>query len=148
MKNDKCYKNVMNMDKIEAYFKNSYNFYKLAIEILTYSQVNYSDTAIHLMDKYINLELACVHTDYFDKEDMMEAIVDMDQCKNGMNWTDASWILEKYVSKMEFFCKRFGYPIYEIDTELESDTDTENTEFENEIVYSSESELLDDDDVE
>jgi hypothetical protein len=133
------------MDKIEAYFKNSYNFYKLALEILTYSQVNYSDTAIHLMDKYINLELACVHTDYFDKEDMMDAIIDMDQCKNGMNWTAASWILEKYVSKMEFFCQRFGYPIYEIDTELESDTDTENTEFENEIVYSSESELLDDD---
>jgi hypothetical protein len=111
------------MDKIEIRFKNSYNFYKIAVEILTYSQIHYRMAAMTIMEKYIDLELECVNTEYFEKEDMMDAIVDLDACKNGMTWTAASWILEKYIQKMEFFCKKFNYPVYEIETEVEYDTD-------------------------
>ena len=120
------------MERIEAYFKNSYNFYKVAVEIMTYSQVNYRTAAIHIMDEYINLEIACAHTQYFNKEDMMDAIIDMDGCKNGMTWTAASWILEKYILKMEELCIVFNYPKYEIDTEHEYSDDTDD-EIENGI---------------
>lgn len=116
----------MSIDRIETFFKNSYNFYKFALEILTYSQVNYRKAAMSIMEKYIDLELICVHTEFFEKEDMMDAIVDLDACKNGMTWTAASWVLEKYVQKMEFFCKKFNYPMYEIETEIEYDTDTDD----------------------
>lgn len=111
------------MDKIEICFKNSYNFYKLAVEILTYSQINYKKAAMTIMEKYIDLELVCVHTEYFEKENMMDAIVDLDACKNGMTWTASCWILETYIEKMEYFCKKFNYPLYEIETEIEYDTD-------------------------
>jgi|UniRef100_A0A6C0DVU6 hypothetical protein len=122
------------MDKIEICFKNSYNFYKLAVEILTYSQINYSKAAMTIMEKYIDLELTCVHTEYFEKENMMDAIVDLDACKNGMTWTASSWILETYIQKMEYFCKEFNYPVYEIETEIEYDTDIESeSELESDI---------------
>ena len=122
------------MDKIEICFKNSYNFYKLAVEILTYSQINYSKAAMTIMEKYIDLELTCVHTEYFEKENMMDAIVDLDACKNGMTWTASSWILETYIQKMEYFCKEFNYSVYEIETEIEYDTDIESeSELESDI---------------
>ena len=86
------------------------------------------------MEKYIDLELTCVHTEYFEKENMMDAIVDLDACKNGMTWTASSWILETYIQKMEYFCKEFNYPVYEIETEIEYDTDIESeSELESDI---------------
>lgn len=130
----------MHMDKIQTCFKNSYNFYKLAVEILMYSQVNYRKAAITIMEKYIDLELVCVHTEYFEKEDMMDAIVDLDACKNGMTWTAASWILEKYIQKMEYFCTKFNYPVYEIETEVEYDTD-DISDVDTELKSESETEL-------
>lgn len=127
------------MDRIEICFKNSYNFYKLAVEILTYSQINYKKAAMTIMEKYIDLELVCVHTEYFEKENMMDAIVDLDACKNGMTWTASCWILETYIEKMEYFCKKFNYPLYEIETEIEYDTDIESeSELESDIDIKSE----------
>lgn len=131
------------MDRIEVYLKNSYNFYKLAVEILTYSQVNYRKAAMTIMEKYIDLELVCVNTEYFEKDDMMDAIVDLDSCKNGMTWTAASWILEKYIYKMEIFCKKFNIPIYEIEYDNTSENDTElNSDLESD--FESDLDSLDD----
>jgi len=125
------------MNGLYTYVKSHIETYKMIVFIDTSSSTDNLIDFRWIIDEYVDLEIACTKTDFFDKSELRRAMTDVQNAELFMvdNAIISSYII-KYIVKMECIMSYFQIDtnatdplIYDADTELEdNDEDIDDKE--------------------